>query len=106
MLIDDPADGNHSLRLATVLLATMSSEEDTSPKNLGLYSTEEVTQGSRMPSIITAFETEVAKSEGGATSEIPLSHLPARHHQSRAGSHSLALSNSTSIKKSFDASWI
>lgn len=104
MLIDDPADGNHSLRLATVLLATMSSEEDTSPKNLGLYSTEEVTQGSRMPSIITAFETEVAKSEGGATSEIPLSHLPARHHQSRAGSHSLALSNSTSIKKSFGAS--
>lgn len=104
MLIDDPADGNHSLRLATVLLATMSSEEDTSVKNLGLYSTEEMTQGSRMPSIIIAFETKVAKSEGGTTSEIPLSHLPTQHYQSRVGYHSLALSNSTSIKKSFDAS--
>lgn len=54
----------------------MSSEEDTSLKNLDLYSTEEMTQGSRMPSIITAFETKVAKSEGGTTSDIPLSHLP------------------------------
>lgn len=67
MLIDDPADGSHSLCLATVLLATMSSEEATSLKNLGLYSTEEMTQGSMMPSIITAFETKVAKSEGGTT---------------------------------------
>lgn len=66
MLIDDPADGSYSLCLATVLLATMSSEAATS-LNLGLYSTEEMTQGSRMPSIITAFETKVAKSEGGTT---------------------------------------
>ena len=59
-----------------MLLATVSSEEDTSLKNLGLYSTEEMTQGSRMPFIITAFETKVAKSEGGTPSEIPRSHLP------------------------------
>ena len=74
---DDPADDSHLLCLAAALTGTASSEEDILLKNSGMYSAKKMTPGSRTLSIITTFETKVAKSKDDTITEIPPTVMPA-----------------------------